>query len=192
MPGKEAERYWKILGLSFLIFAAEVCGGIFSGSLALLSDAGHVFADKIAILISIAVAYLVNRKKFSENQIRGWGAKINAILLGAIAIWIFWEAWQRIRQPKEILTGIMFWVALLGAILNYFQHQVLESAEEQERHLTHKAMDIHILSDLGQSLAVVIASILIKFTSWLIVDPVLSMAVAAVMIYWSLKLFRSK
>lgn len=192
MPGQEAKRYWKILGLSFLIFIIEIFGGIFSGSLALLSDAGHVFTDKVAILISIAVAYLVIRKKSQENQIRGWGAKINALLLGLVALWIFWEAWQRILQPKEILTGIMFWVALIGAAFNYIQHRILETAGQREKHLTHKAMDVHILSDLGQSLAIVIASILIKFTGWLIVDPVLSIIVALIMIYWSIKLFRSK
>lgn len=192
MPGQETKRYWKVLGLSFLIFIVEIIGGLMSGSLALLSDAGHVFADKIAILISIYVAYLVIQKRFPENQIRSWGAKINALLLGLIAFWIFWEAWQRILQPKEILTGIMFWVALIGAALNYIQHRILETAKQHEKHLTHKAIDIHILSDLGQSLAVIAASILIKLTGQTIFDPIFSMIVALTMTYWSVKLFYSK
>lgn len=188
----EIRRYWQVLALSVFIFILEIIGGWFSGSLALLSDAVHVFSDTIAIIISIIVAYAVKSKQRSENKIRQSGARWNGILLLLLSVWIFWEALRRIWNPQEIQFGIMFWVATLGAILNYCQHKILDQATHEEQHLTHRALDWHILSDLMQSLAVILASILIYLTGKTVIDPVLSMAVALIMFRWSVKLLRSK
>ena len=188
----EIRRYWLVLALSGFILILEAVGGWFSGSLALFSDAVHVFADIIAIAISLIVAYTVKNNQGLENKIRQNGARWNGGLLALFSAWIFWEALNRIWTPKEIQFGIMFWIAISGAILNYYQHKILNQAAREERHLTHTALNWHILSDLGQSLAVILASILIKLTGKTIIDPVFSMAVALIMFRWGVKLLRSK
>lgn len=188
----EIKRYWLVFSLSTLIFVMEVTGGIISNSLALLSDAGHVFADKTAILISIIIAYRIKKSPITENKIRTTGAYLNAGILGLLAVWIFWEAWERLWQPEEILSGTMFWVATVGAVLNYVQHRILEAAEHKDKHITHNWLSVHVLSDLGQSVAVIIASIVIYFTGKIIIDPILSMIVAIVMGFWTIKLLVSR
>ena len=188
----EIRRYWLVLALSGFILILEAVGGWFSGSLALFSDAVHVFADIIAIAISLIVAYTVKNNQGLENKIRQVGARRNGILLALLSIWIFWEALNRIWKPQEIQFGIMFWVAVSGAILNYCQHKILGHATHEERHVTHQALDWHILSDLIQSLAVILASVLIYITGQTVIDSVLSIIVALVMFRWSIKLLQSK
>ena len=185
----EIRRYWLVLGIAVLIFLIEVLGGIISNSLALLSDAGHVLADAAAVIISLITAYQAGKNPEKEKKIRSIGVYLNAGILGLLSILIFWEACQRFQSPAKIAGGIMFWSAIAGMVLNYVQHRILKTAGHEEHHLTHQAISWHILSDFWQSLAVVAASILIALTGKIIIDPLLSLAVSAVMAYWTVKLF---
>lgn len=187
----EIKRYSLIIFLSIFIFAAEVVGGIISGSLALLSDAGHVLVDSAATFISIIIAYLVKKNTSKERSIRIYGTYINATILGVFAIWVFVEAMNRFKHPQEVMSGLMLGVSLLGAILNYIQHRILETVHKNDHHLTHKGMSLHVLSDLWQSIAVIIASIAISITGRSVIDPILSIIVSIVMTQWALVLFRA-
>lgn len=182
----EIKRYWLVFLLAAIIFVTEVMGSIISGSLALLSDAGHVFTDAIAILVSIVTAYLVKTKKFSEGSLRAIGGYINALLLFGIAIWVGIEGVDRINHPHEITSITMIAIALVGTLGNWVQYKALGTLDEE--HVTHKAMNLHILSDLLQSVLVVLGGVAIYFTGKDIVDPVLSVGIAVWMTWraWDL------
>ncbi len=172
----EIKRYWLVFILAAIIFAAEVVGGIISGSLALLADAGHVFTDAGAILVSIVTAHFVRTKRWREHSVRSVGGIINAFLLLGVALWIGMEGYDRIDYPREIASKTMIVIAALGTLGNWAQYYVLGTLEEE--HVTHKAMRLHILSDLLQSVAVVIGGVMIYITDKHIIDPVLSVGIA--------------
>ncbi|MBI5817092.1 MAG: cation transporter [Candidatus Yonathbacteria bacterium] len=172
----EIKRYSLVFVLAAIIFIAEAIGGIISGSLALLADAGHVFTDAVAILVSIVAAHFVRTKRWHEHSVRGVGGIINALLLLVIAVWIGIEGIDRIDHPRDIVSETMIIIAVLGTLGNWAQYYVLGTLEKE--HVTHKAMRLHILSDLLQSVVVVLGGIAIYFTDKHIIDPVLSVSIA--------------
>lgn len=187
----ESRRYWIILWIGLGIFVAEIIGGILSGSLALLSDAFHVLVDSAANIVSIIVAYAVVKRGQNDQKLRAFGGYVNAALLFGIACWILWEAIGRILHPRNILSGIMIAVAIFGAIGNFLQNYVLGHAtDEEEAHVTHHAMHLHVLSDLWQSIVVIAAGIIIAITGWRLADPILSIVISLLMMYWAFRLFR--
>lgn len=172
----EIKRYSLVFILAAIIFVVELVGGIISGSLALLADAGHVFTDAIAILVSIITAYFVKTKRWHEHSVRALGGYINALLLLGIAVWVGIEGMDRIDHPRDIASKTMITIALIGTLGNWMQYKILGTLEEE--HVTHKAMNLHILSDLLQSVVVVLGGTLIYFTDKHIIDPVLSVGIA--------------
>ncbi len=182
----EIKRYSLVFILAAIIFVAEVTGGIISGSLALLADAGHVFTDAAAVLVSIVTAHYVRTKVWPEWKIRKIGGIINALLLFGVAVWIGIEGIERIDHPREIASKTMIAIAILGTFGNWAQYKVLGTLEEE--HVTHKAMRLHIISDLLQSVVVVLGGITIYFTGKHIIDPVLSVGIAVWMAWraWDL------
>jgi len=181
----EVKRYGLIFGIAAMILIAEVVGGVISHSLALLADAGHVFTDTGATLVAIIVAYRVKRGA-NDAQTRKVGGYINALLLGGVAVWVGVEAIERFQSPREIVSWVMISIAVLGTIGNYVQHRIMESADEE--HVTHESMQLHILSDLLQSVGVVLGGILIWVTDWVLVDPIISIVIALMMARWTWKL----
>lgn len=171
----EVKRYGVLFGIAGVIFIAEVVGGIVSQSLALLADAGHVFTDTCAILVAIVVGYRV-KTGANEARTRKVGGYVSALLLGGVAVWILIEAIERFREPREIVSWVMFFVAVAGTIGNWAMHKVMKDADED--HVTHESLHAHILSDLVQSFGVVLGAVLIWMTDWVLVDPIISMAIA--------------
>lgn len=182
----EIKRYGLVLVIAMVILVAQVIGGIVSQSLALLADAGHVFTDTGAILVSIVVVYRIKRGS-DEITNRKVGGYINAALLACVVVWIVFESWNRFLHPREITTWLMLTVAIAGTIGNYVQHQIIQSAEES--HATHESMSLHVLSDLLQSIGVVIGGILIWISGWNIIDPIISLGIALWMGRMTWKLF---
>ena len=172
----EIKRYSFVSILAVIIFTAEVVGGIVSGSLALFADAGHVFTDAIAILVSIVTAHYVRTKRWLEKSVRALGGFINALLLLIIAIWVGIEGVKRIDHPQDIASKTMIIIAAFGALGNWLQYKVLGTLSEE--HVTHKAMRLHILSDFLQSVTVVLGGVTIYFTQKHIIDPILSVGIA--------------
>lgn len=182
-------RYGLILLISFVIFATEIVGGILSHSLALFSDAWHVFCDKIAIGLAILAEYWAikfpNGKK--ENGVKKAVAYANIFLLLFIAFKIAEEALVRIYAPQEIESLLMTAVAVFGALGNYFQNFILKKSAVG-KDVVHEVVGFHIVSDLWQSLAVIAGGAVISITGKTIVDPVLSLLIAAAMFFFGIKL----
>jgi cobalt-zinc-cadmium efflux system protein len=167
------------------IFSFELAGGLLSGSLALLSDSGHVLIDNVAVIVSIVVAIGVSRSSDHIDKIRWrtYGARASALMLAGIGVWIMKAAIDRLTNSQEIKTGLMVGTATLGCIGNYCQHLVLHKADDKS-HSTHQLLHLHVISDLAQSIAVVIGGILIYATGAIWIDPALSLAIGALMVWW--------
>ena len=162
-----------------MIFVAELIGGYFSRSLSLLSDSGHVFVDTLAVAIAIWVDWRVSGDHQAEDRWRIRGARAQGLLLLLIvAPWTAIEAWRRASGQEPIAFTAMIVIAIIGMGANYFQHRILAGGKEN---ITRTGLDIHILSDLGQSMAVVIGGVLIAITGVLAIDLVVSGILAVVM-----------
>lgn len=167
--------------LIFTFMIVEVIGGIYSGSLALLADAGHMLTDAAAL----ALAYFAFRlgRRPSDNQ-RTFGYMrfeviagfINSITLIAIVFWILYEAWKRLQNPQEILSIPMFVVAVIGLLINLLVFWILTRGDQD--HVNIKGAVLHVLGDLLGSVGAVIAAIIIYFTNWTPIDPILSVVVS--------------
>ncbi|UWQ22092.1 cation diffusion facilitator family transporter [Jannaschia sp. W003] len=160
---------------------AEVAGGLVSGSLALLADAGHMLTD-FASLVLAWLAFRLARRPSDWRRTYGFdrfsvlAAFVNGVSLFAIAAWIVFEAFHRLGEPGEVLGGLMLWVALGGLAVNLLSFWVLSRVEEDD--LNVRAAALHVAGDLLGSVAALGASLVIIFTGWTPIDPILSVLVA--------------
>jgi cobalt-zinc-cadmium efflux system protein len=164
---------------------AEVIGGVLAGSLALLADAGHMLTD----FASLALAWLgfrLARRPADWRRTYGFDrfsvlvAFVNGMTLFAIAIWIGVEAFLRLREPTEVLGGLMLWVALAGLVVNVLAFWVLSRGYKNNLNL--RAASLHVAGDLLGSVAAVAAAIVIITTGWMPIDPLLSLVVALIIV----------
>ncbi len=187
----EAKRYWKVFGVALGILVLELAGGWWSGSLALLSDAFHVFIDTLAIIIAIFVAILVRRYPKSERSLRSLGGEIQGGSLLIIAIWIVYEALERfLSGDNKIIASVMIVVAVAGCLGNFWQHRILSHSEDHEKNLTHLGLAWHVLSDFWQSFVVIASGLLIWATHKTWIDLVASLILAVVFFSWGVVLMR--
>jgi cobalt-zinc-cadmium efflux system protein len=167
--------------LTGFILVAEVVGGLLSNSLALLSDAGHVFADIAALSLSWygvrqAERPSSSRMTFGYHRIGVIVAMVNAASIFAIAVVILYEAYRRLRQPPEVNSLLMLSVAILGLGVNAFV--VFWLRREQQSNLNVRSAFWHALGDALASFGVIIGGIIILFTGWFWVDPVVSLLIS--------------
>jgi cobalt-zinc-cadmium efflux system protein len=164
---------------------AEVAGGLVSGSLALIADAGHMLTD-FASLSLAWYGFRLSRRPADWRRTYGYdrfsvlAAFTNGIALFAIAAWITFEAWQRLSKPGEILGGVMLWVALAGLVVNILVFYVLQGGDAES--LNVRAAALHVLGDLLGSMAAVVAALVIMATGWTPIDPLLSVLVALIIL----------
>lgn len=169
----------------------EVVGGILSGSLALLADAGHMLTDAAALGLSLA-AFRASRKPASPNYSYGFhrfqmlAAFVNGAALIGVCAWIAIEAISRLLRPVEILAGQMMAVAVSGLAINLACYAILHGGERSNLNMQGAAL--HVLGDLLGSLAAIAAAGGILLTGWTPLDPILSLLVTALILKsaWSL------
>lgn len=171
--------------LTAAILAAEIVGGILTNSLALLSDAAHVFGDIFALVLSWAAIYLstlppTNRRTYGYHRAEVFAAFINGVSLIAIAIMIFYESAHRLVSPEEIESLPMLIVAAIGMLVNLGVAFIF--MRESHENLNVKSAFLHVVSDAITSAGVIIGGVIIYFTGWYIVDPVLSIAIGVAII----------
>lgn len=176
---------WAIL-INIFITIAEAIGGTLSGSLALLSDAGHNLSDVISLGLSylgekISERKATRRHTFGFKRTEIFTALINSLSLIGIALFIVFEAIKRVSSPTQLSLQLMLGVAVIGLFGNIFSMLILG---KKERNLNIKAAYLHLFYDAVSSVAVIICSILIYLTSWTTVDLIGSLLIAG-MIIWS-------
>ncbi|HLF09915.1 MAG TPA: cation diffusion facilitator family transporter [Gammaproteobacteria bacterium] len=171
--------------LTGVFMVAEVAGGLISGSLALLADAGHMLTD----FASLALAWLGFRlmrqpadwrRTYGFDRFSVLVAFVNGIALFAIAAWIVIEAAQRFYHPVQILGGLMLWVALAGLAVNVIAFVILRTGDRTN--LNIRAAVMHVVGDLLSSVAAVAASIVILWIGWMPIDSILSIVVALIIL----------
>lgn len=163
---------------SFML--AEVAGGLISGSLALLADAGHMLTDFAALVLawfgfSASQRPASKRHNFGLERFQILTAFVNGLTLIAVSAWIFIEAVKRLITPGEVLAGPMLIVAIIGLFVNLFVFWLLLGADREN--LNIRGAVLHVLGDLLGSVAAIIAAIVIMQTGWVQIDPILSFLV---------------
>ena len=182
------------LGLTGLILLLEVAGGLWTGSLALLSDAAHVLLDVLALALSY-VALRVSARPPDEwhtygfHRVRVLAALANGALLLLMALGIFREAWLRLREPAAVLAGPMLVVAIVGLAVNLIVMRVLGDHDHGDLNV-HSAF-LHVLGDTLSSVGVIVAGFVILLTGWTWVDPLASVLIGIVIVVGSIRLLRS-
>jgi cobalt-zinc-cadmium efflux system protein len=172
-----------VLTGSFML--AEVFGGIVSGSLALIADAGHMLTDFASLLLAWGAIRLSRqpatwKRSYGYDRFSVLAAFVNGLSLFLIAAWIFYEAIKRFREPVEVLGGLMFWVAVAGLAVNIVAFWMLTRGEGSN--LNVRAAALHVLGDLLGSVGAIVASIVIMLTGWMPIDPILSVFVTALIL----------
>ena len=172
---------------------AEVVGGLLTGSLALLADAGHMISDNLSLGLALLAVWLAGRpetpeKSFGYKRAEILAALANGVTLVAISIWIFIEAYSRLREPPEILGGPMLAIAALGLLVNAAGAIVLSRSGGEDLN-TQGAMR-HVVADALGSIGVIIAALVIILTGWRYADPLVSVAIGALILASSWSLLR--
>jgi cobalt-zinc-cadmium efflux system protein len=169
------------LVLTGAFMVVEVVGGIISGSLALLADAGHMLTDTMALALA-AAAFHVSKRPAGGSLTYGYqrfqilAAFVNGLSLLVIVGWIFFEAVERFITPREILGETMLLVAAAGLVVNIVAFAVLHSGDQENLNIRGAAL--HVAGDLLGSVAAMVAAVIIIYTGWTLIDPILSVAVA--------------
>jgi cobalt-zinc-cadmium efflux system protein len=177
--------------LTAVIFLAEVIGGLVSGSLALLGDAAHMLQDVVALFLSLGAIIIAGRlpttsRTFGYHRVEIGVAVINGFLLIGVSILIVNEALARFSSPRPINSTVMFGVAVIGLAANLVAMYVLHGSHD----LNIRSAFLHVLGDTLSSVAVIIAAIWIAFTGQTFVDPLLSIAIAVLILVSSFSLLR--
>lgn len=172
--------------LNVLITAAQIIGGLVSGSLALLSDALHNFSDVISLIVSF-VASKLSKQKASINRTFGYkraeilAAFVNAATLVVVAVLLIIEAVKRFQEPQEIESNLVIWLALIAIFANGFS--VLLLKKDSKSNINIRSAYLHLLTDMLASVAVLIGGLLMKFYQIFWVDSLLTFLIALYLIY---------
>ncbi|ASN07467.1 cation diffusion facilitator family transporter [Virgibacillus necropolis] len=172
--------------ISFIIITAymivEAIGGFLTNSLALLSDAGHMLSDSISLGVGL-LAFTLGEKVSNHSKTYGYkrfeilAAVFNGVTLVLIALYIFYEAFQRFTDPPEVASTGMLTIAIVGLLVNIFVAWILMRGDTKEN-LNLRAAFLHVLGDLLGSVGAIVAALLIMFFNWGWADPLASVMVA--------------
>ena len=183
------ERHSRRLAIVFVLTAgymiAEFAGGLISGSLALLADAGHMLADVGGIGLSLMAIWVSRRpatvaKSYGYYRAEILAALLNGAILFAISGYILYEAITRLQAPPEINSGLMMTVAAGGVVINLAGVFLLRSGASES--LNIEAAFLEVISDLIGSIGVIVAGAIILFTGWWYADPIFSVLIALLIV----------
>lgn len=181
-----AARFKYAIFLTTLTLVAEVAGGIWTNSLALLSDAAHVFLDLFALFLSLAAIKLAafpssDTRTFGWHRMEVFASFINGASVFLIALGIFYEAWGRLFKPEEVKSLPMFVIAAVGLIMNLIAASALHHHSHDD--LNVKSAFLHVVGDAAASVGVIIGGIVIYFTHMYVLDAIISIGIGFV-IFW--------
>ena len=189
--GRHRRRLVAVLVVSAAVFVLQVIGGLVSGSLALLADAGHVLTDSTGLVIALIAASLASRpatpsRTFGLQRVEILAALTNGLLLVGIAVWVLIQAVQRWSTPEQVNSGLMLGVAVVGAVANTVGLLILRGGKDESLNL--RGAYLEVLGDLIGSVAVIVAAVVIAVTGWVRADAVASLAIVVLILprAWSL------
>jgi cobalt-zinc-cadmium efflux system protein len=182
-----------VLALTASFTVVEIIGGLLTGSLALLADAGHMLSDNLSLGIALFAAWLAGRpatpeKSFGYRRAEILAALANGMTLVAISVWIFVEAYSRLREPTDVLGTPMLAVAALGLLVNVAGAIVLYRSGGEN--LNVEGAMRHVVADALGSVGAMVAAAVIILTGWRYADPLISVAIGLLILGSSWKLLR--
>ena len=182
-----------VLTLTVVFTGVEIAGGLLTGSLALLADAGHMLGDSAALALALGAAWLASRpatprRSFGFRRAEILAALANGLALVAIAIWIFVEAIRRIDDPPRILGGWMLLIAAIGLGVNLAAAGILSRTAEEN--LNVQAALRHVFADAAASVGVAVAALVVLTTGWRQADPIASLAIGLLILASSWTILR--
>jgi cobalt-zinc-cadmium efflux system protein len=178
-----------VITLAFAL--VELVGGLVSGSLALVSDSGHMFTDALALALSLWAGYVATRianerQTFGLLRVEILVALVNGVVLVAVSLFIMYEAVVRLQNPMPIEGGIMLTVAVIGLAANLAG--VILLRERAKDNLNVKGAFLHVLGDLLSSIGVIVAAILVYLFDLQQADPIISIAISVIILYGSFRI----
>ncbi len=190
--GHEHHAYGWALLLTLCFAVVEAITGWWSGSLALLSDAGHMFTDSLSLLLAGAAAWLAQkppseRHSYGLARLEILAALVNSLFMLAIVAGIAYEAIDRYQHPRPVNGSAVMLVALIGLLINLGVGWLLTRGEDS---LNRRAALVHVIGDALGSIAALTAGLVISLTGWLPIDPILSIVVALLILVSTLNLLR--
>lgn len=180
------------LAITLAYAVVELAGGLWSGSLALVSDAGHMFSDALALGLAAVAAWLAQRPA-GHSHSYGWaraeviGAMLNCLIMLGIVVMLVVEAIQRLLAPQPVIAGGVMLIALVGLVINGIVAFMLSRSEHN---MNARAALIHVMGDLLSSLAALVAGAVIFITGWIVVDPILSLVISGLILMTTWRLLR--
>ena len=180
------------LAITLAYAVVEFLGGLWSGSLALTSDAGHMFSDALALGLAAGAAWLARRPpglKHSYGLARAEviGATLNGLLMLFIIVVLVVEAVQRLLEPKPVMAAAVMAIAAVGLVVNGVVAYILSRGHST---LNVRGALVHVIGDMLSSIAALIAGAVIYATGWLLIDPILSIVIAALILTSTVQLLR--
>jgi len=171
---------WWALGLTTTFLLVEVVGAFWTNSLALLSDAAHMATDTLALMIALVAVRLSRRppdarRTYGYARLEALGAMVNGGMLFVVAGYILWEAVARFRQPQEIASTGMLVIAAFGLLINLISMRLLRAGSGES--LNVKGAYLEVWADMLGSVAVIIGALLIRWTGWKPIDPILAVLI---------------
>jgi cobalt-zinc-cadmium efflux system protein len=182
-----------VLGLTVTFMLVEAVGGIISGSLALLADAGHMLTDAGAIGLSLLSAWIALRpatdsKTYGYQRWEILAALVNGAALFGIAAWVIVEAFQRIQQPQPIRADLFLAVAAAGLVVNLVSLRMLHNLRHGS--LNTRGAYLHVLGDALGSAGALAAAAVIALTGWTLADPIISIVLALLILFGAWQLLK--
>ncbi|HEX7057348.1 MAG TPA: cation diffusion facilitator family transporter [Bacilli bacterium] len=186
------DRLKQAIVLGLMVLAAELIGGIWANSLALLSDAGHMLTDVAALIVAY---WAIRMAKNPPNPSMTYGyhrvtilaALFNALTLIGIAVYIGFEAYRRMLHPEPVKGAVLLIAAFIGLIVNlYIGLRMREHADN----INIKSAMLHVLGDAAASAGVIVAGVLMQFTGWYILDPLLSVMIALIVAWGAVRVIK--
>lgn len=181
------------IALTAVTLVAEVIGGLWTNSLALLSDAAHVFMDLFALVLSLAAIHLATFPA-SDTRTYGWhraeifASLINGITLLLIGYGILGEAWQRMLHPEAVKSKEMFLIASIGLVMNLVAASQLHSHSHDD--LNVRSAFLHVLGDAIASVGVIVGGVIMLYTEWFVIDALISMIIVFIIGWGSIRILR--
>lgn len=189
--GRHRKRLILVAAMTASVFVAQLIGGILSGSLALIADAGHMLIDSAGLIIALIASFLATskpsaRRTYGLQRAEILAAMTNAILLCGIAVGVLFSAIHRWGEPVEISSGLMLTIAAVGAAVNLAGLIILSPGKDESLNL--KGAYLEVLGDLLGSIAVIIAAVVIHFTGFTKADSIAAVVIFCLILprAWSL------
>jgi cobalt-zinc-cadmium efflux system protein len=179
--------------LTAVLLVAEIIGGVLSNSIALLADAGHMLTDVAALGLALFVAWFSRhpgtpQKTYGYLRLEILAAFVNGATLLLISAWILWTAIVRLRAPEQVASGLMLSVAAAGLVVNLIAARLLAGGSNHS--LNTRGAYLHVLGDLLATVGTLAAAIAIRYTGWLIADPIASILTTVLIMSGAWRLVR--